>query len=110
VLPVCDTLRHGQARGGIYWGVWSFAQKIAPALGIGITLPLLKLFGFNPAGHSTPAGLHALKYAYCFAIIPFLFAGGLLLMRFPIDARRHGIIRRRLDARARRARATGIAP
>jgi Na+/melibiose symporter-like transporter len=98
-----DTLRHGQARGGIYWGVWSFAQKLAPALGIGVTLPLLKLFGFNPGGHSTTTGLWALRDAFCFAIIPFLFAGGVLLMRFPIDARRHDIIRRRLDARTRRA-------
>jgi Na+/melibiose symporter-like transporter len=98
-----DTLRHGQARGGIYWGVWSFAQKIAPALGIGITLPTLKLLGFNPAGHSTPGGIEALKNTYCFAIVPFLFIGGMLLMRFPIDSRRHGIIRRRLDSLQARA-------
>jgi GPH family glycoside/pentoside/hexuronide:cation symporter len=103
-----DTLKHHEVRGGIYWGVWSFAQKIAPALGIGITLPLLKLMGFNPAGHSTATGLDALKYAYCFAIIPFLFAGGLLLMRFPIDSRRHDIIRRRLEARAQREKRTQL--
>jgi Na+/melibiose symporter-like transporter len=100
-----DTLRHGQVRGGIYWGVWSFAQKIAPALGIGITLPALKLLGFNPAGHSTPGGIEALKNTYCFAIVPFLLIGGVLLMRFPLDSRRHGIIRRRLDALTRRAAA-----
>jgi Na+/melibiose symporter-like transporter len=89
-------------RGGIFWGVWTFAQKLAPALGIGLTLPLLKMLGFNPGSHSTPAGLQALRFAFCFAIVPFLLAGAVLLLVFPIDARRHDIIRRRLEVRARR--------
>jgi GPH family glycoside/pentoside/hexuronide:cation symporter len=97
-----DTLRHHHVRSGIFWGIWASAQKIAPALGIGLTLPLLKIWGFDPGGQSTVTGLLALKYTFCFGIIPFLLAGAVLLLQFPIDARRHDIIRRRLDARARR--------
>ena len=98
-----DTLKHGLPRGGIYWGVWSFAQKVAPALGIGITLPALKLLGFHPGGHNSHAALIALRNTYCFAVIPFLVAGAVLLLGFPIDDHRHALIRKRLEARERRA-------
>jgi Na+/melibiose symporter-like transporter len=96
------TLIHRQPRGGIYWGMWSFAQKASPALAIGATLPFLGLFGFHPGGHNTPVALDALKYVFCFGPVPFYVVGSLLLFWFPIDARRHGIIRRRLVARETR--------
>ncbi|HEY1836688.1 MAG TPA: MFS transporter [Rhizomicrobium sp.] len=103
-----DTLIHRQPRGGIYWGMWSFAQKASPALAIGATLPLLTFLGFNPGGHNTPAALDALKYVFCFGPIPFYVVGSVLLFWFPIDARRHGIIRRRLMAQeARMPKSTG---
>jgi Na+/melibiose symporter-like transporter len=98
-----DTLKHGLPRGGIYWGVWSFAQKIAPALGIGITLPALKLMGFHPGHANSHGALIALRDTYCFGVIPFLLAGGVLLLGFPIDDRRHALIRKRLEAREARA-------
>ncbi len=98
-----DTLKHGLPRGGIYWGVWSFAQKVAPALGIGITLPALKLLGFHPGGTNSHAALIALRNTFCFAVIPFLVGGAVLLLGFPIDDRRHGLIRKRLEDRERRA-------
>jgi Na+/melibiose symporter-like transporter len=97
-----DTLRHGQPRGGIYWGVWSFAQKVSPALGIGVTLTLLKALGFAPGVHNSDSALAALKYVYCFGPAPFYIVGGIMLLWFPIDARRHDIIRRRLLMRERR--------
>jgi len=99
-----DTLKHSMPRGGLFWGVWSFAQKVTPAFSIAVTLPALKWFGFNPGGHNSPEALLALKYAFCFGGTGFLVAGGLLLLLFPLDARRHAIIRRRLDQREVRAR------
>jgi glycoside/pentoside/hexuronide:cation symporter, GPH family len=98
-----DALVHGQPRGGLFWGVWSFAQKVSPAFAISATLSLLGAFGFRPGEHNSPSALETLKYAYCFGPAPFLAASALLLFWFPIDARRHGIIRRRLDARQARA-------
>lgn len=97
-----DTLKHGNTRGGIFWGVWSFSQKATPALGIGLTLPLLKYLGFSPGSENTPEALMVLKYTYCFGGLPFLICGGLLLLYYPIDNRRHKIIRNRLEARALR--------
>ncbi len=102
-----DTLLHRQPRGGIYWGVWSFAQKVSPALAIGVTLPLLKYLGFQPGAHNTEAALEALKYVYCFGAVPFLLIAGIIFLYFPIDARRHEIIRRRLQQRQERAARAG---
>lgn len=98
-----DALKTGTARGGLYFGIWSFAQKISPALAIGVTLPLLGYLGFDPAAKAHAAGLDALKYVFVLGSTPFFILAALLLLIFPIDARRHGIIRRRIDARALRA-------
>jgi Na+/melibiose symporter-like transporter len=100
-----DTLIHRQPRGGIYWGMWSFAQKASPALAIGATLPFLNWLGFHPGVHNTAASLDALKYVFCFGPIPFYVVGSALLFWFPIDARRHAVIRRRLMAREARINA-----
>jgi Na+/melibiose symporter-like transporter len=97
-----DTMKNGEQRGGVFFGVWAFAQQVAPAIGIGISLPLLDWVGFKPTGASAPEALQALRYLYCFGPLPFYLIGAFLLLRFPIDARRHEIIRRRLDARRQR--------
>jgi Na+/melibiose symporter-like transporter len=97
-----DTLKHRVPRGGLFFGVWSFAQKVAPAVAIGLTLPFLQLLGFHPGQHNDATALHALKYVYCFGPVPFYVVGGALLYLFPIDARRHDIIRRRLQQRQQR--------
>lgn len=102
-----DTLKYRVPRGGIFFGVWSFAQKVAPAAGIGITLPFLQWLGYAPGKHNSEHALLALKYVYCYGPVPLLVIGGIfLLLYFPIDERRHDIIRRRLVQREqRRARA-----
>jgi Na+/melibiose symporter-like transporter len=97
-----DTLKHRLPRGGLYWGVWSFAQKVAPAFAIAITMPALKWLGFNPGGHNTPEALQALKYTFCFGAVPFMLIGAALLLAFPINSHRHAVIRRRIEARERR--------
>ncbi|GIK50164.1 MAG: MFS transporter [Alphaproteobacteria bacterium] len=94
-----DTLRTGESRGGLYFGVWSFFQNVSPALAIGVTLPVLHAFGFDASGENSPQALQALKYIYCLAPAPLFLVGALMLLRFPLDARRHGIIRRRLESR-----------
>jgi Na+/melibiose symporter-like transporter len=98
-----DTLVHGKSRGGIYWGVWSFTQKASPAIGIGVTLWVLSALNFHGAGHNTHAALESLKYVYALGSAPFYLIGAAVLLWFPINERRHGIIRRRLASRERRA-------
>lgn len=105
-----DTLRTGHSRGGLYFGVWSFFQNVSPAIAIGITLPLLQSLGFNAHGHNTPEALEALKLVYCLGPLPFFLTGALMFLFFPLDARRHGIIRRRLALRRERAASPGGLP
>lgn len=105
-----DAMKNGEQRGGLFFGLWAFAQQIAPAFAIAATLPLLEWLGFNPAGHNTPEALQALRIVYCFGPLPFYLIGALLLLRFPIDSRRHAIIRKRLDSRQRRLAAAAPIP
>jgi glycoside/pentoside/hexuronide:cation symporter, GPH family len=97
-----DTLKTGQSRGGLFFGIWSLFQYMSPALAIGLTLPALEYFGFSANGDNTPAALQALKYTFILAPLPFFLGGALMFFLFPIDARRHAIIRRRIEARQRR--------
>lgn len=99
-----DALKTGSSRGGLYFGVWSFFQNVSPAIAIGITLPTLQAFGFDASSKTnSPEALAALKYIYCLAPLPFYMIGAFLFLRFPLDARRHGIIRRRLESRRLRS-------
>lgn len=97
-----DTLKTRETRGGLFFGVWAFFQQISPAIAIGVTLPLLEQLGFHAKGTNTPEALQALKYVYCLGPVPFMLAGAVMFLAFPIDARRHGIIRRRLESRRAR--------
>ena len=97
-----DTLKTRQSRGGLFFGIWALFQYMSPALAIGITLPALEYLGFSATGGNTPEALQALKYVFILAPLPFFLGGALMFFLFPIDARRHAIIRRRIDARRRR--------
>lgn len=98
-----DTLKTGEARGGLFFGVWGFFQQISPAIAVGVTLPFLELVGFSAKGQNSLEALAALKYVYCLAPIPFFMFGAWMFLAFPLDARRHGIVRRRLERRAKPA-------
>lgn len=87
-------------RVGLYYSVFSVSMKLGAALAFGIALPLVTAFGFDPkAATNTPEALNALLLV--FALGPTLahtLAAG-LVAGFPLDARRHGEIRRQLKAR-----------
>ncbi|MBL8772094.1 MAG: MFS transporter [Phenylobacterium sp.] len=97
-----DTLKTGESRGGLFFGFWAFFSQISPAIAVGAALPLLEAAGFHPRGPNAPEALQALRYVYCLAPIPFFLFGAWMFLTFPLDARRHGIVRRRLDRRAAR--------
>ena len=97
-----DTLLNRGQRGGMFFGVWAFAQQISPAIAVGATLPLLNWLGFDPTYANDEKAAEAVRYVFCFGPLPFFLTGALLLFGFPIDARKHDIIRRRLEARQAR--------
>jgi GPH family glycoside/pentoside/hexuronide:cation symporter len=101
VADVADAheLETGHNRTGLFFSVFSLATKAGPALGIGIALPLVAWFGFQPKGQSSPEALEALKYV--FALGPALahLIAASLIWRFPLDEAAHAEVRRALDAR-----------
>ncbi|MEG3122386.1 MFS transporter [Sphingomonas sp. GB1N7] len=102
VADVADAheLETGHNRTGLFFSVFSLTMKLGPAIGIGLALPLVAWFGFQPKGHSTAEALEALKYV--FALGPALahIIAASLIWRFPLDEAAHTDIRRALDARA----------
>jgi Na+/melibiose symporter-like transporter len=72
------------------------AQKLVNALAVAIALPLLSLAGFDPAGPNNGLAREMVRIAYLALPAPLFLIGAILFWRFPLDGRRHRIVRRRL--------------
>jgi Na+/melibiose symporter-like transporter len=99
-----DTLKNRTSRAGNFFSLFTFIDKLLHALGYGIGFYLLALFGYDPkASQHGALAVTGLMLAIVFVPSACFGASGLALLRFPIDARRHSIIRRRIEARTARA-------
>jgi Na+/melibiose symporter-like transporter len=98
-----DSLRTGKRRAGLYFALWSMSTKLALAAAVGIAFPALAAFGFSSDGGNDAIAITALAVIY--ALVPTVLKGCAIavIWSHPITARRQQIIRRRLDALARRA-------
>ncbi|MEM1112951.1 MAG: MFS transporter [Pseudomonadota bacterium] len=96
------TLKSGSNNTGNYFAIQTLLQKATMGIGAGIAFPLLAVFGYELGGENSGTALFGLILAYI--IIPAVtsVAAAMILWNFPIDARRHGIIRRRLEQLATR--------
>ncbi len=102
-------LRHGAERAGLLFSVYVFITKLAAALGAGVGLSLLGLFGFDPvSGATTP--LAETGVVLVFGIVPAALTAlsCLLVVLNPLNARRIDLIRRRLEQLDRRAAAAAV--
>jgi GPH family glycoside/pentoside/hexuronide:cation symporter len=101
VADVADKHRldTGVDRSALFFSVFSLAAKAAMAAAIGIALPLIAWFGFNPSGSNTTAALRGV--ALVFAIGPALahVVAAWLVYGFPLDEQAHDRIRRALAER-----------
>jgi len=99
-------LRTGQHVAGSYMAVWSLGQKMFQAIAVGIALPIVSFFGFDPNGDNGPAELWALTLTL--TIPPMLLYAGsvFVIWRFPLTPAR--LIRIR-NAYQRRAERRGMA-
>lgn len=88
-----DTAASGEQRSGLYFALWALATKLALAIAVGVTFPLLDWAGYRP-GTGAPteqAGL-ALALLYAWLPIPAKLAAIALMWRFPLDeAAQHGL-------------------
>ena len=95
-----DTLESGDDRAGLFFAAWSTATKMVHALGVGIALPVLAWFGFDPTIKNPPEQLFALQAFYSLAPIAFYALAAVLLIRYPITRAKHTEITLRLRERA----------
>lgn len=81
-------LRTGQHVAGSYMAVWSLGQKLSQAIAIGIALPMVSWFGFDPRGDNGPGELLALRLNL--AVLPTLLyaASVFVIWRYPLSAER----------------------
>lgn len=98
-----DTLKSGRNRAGSYFSVRTLCNMGVSAVGSAVGFYVLALVGYDPKVTANTAGA-TLGMMIDMLVLPGVFFVGaaVLLFRFPIDARRHGIIRRRIESRAAR--------
>ena len=93
-----DYLRNGYACTGQLFSLWAMATKLALAFSVGTALPLLEWIGFNPTD-PTEGGRIALKVIYAGLPIVIKITAIAAIWSFPLNARKHATIRRRLETR-----------
>ena len=93
-----DSLHSGQRRAGVYFGLWGIATKLALALAVGISFPLLDFAGFDPTAEQ-PDAIWALALLYGLAPVVFKLAATALVWDFPITAERQQRIRALIERR-----------
>jgi Na+/melibiose symporter-like transporter len=105
-----DILRTGVNRAGNYYALQNVLFKLCMGAGLGIGLPLIAAFGY--ASGVPIVGKVKLGLVLAYVVLPGVFqlAAAAVAWNFPLDARRHDIVRRRIEQRvARAAAATAVA-
>jgi Na+/melibiose symporter-like transporter len=93
-------LRTGTDRTAMLFSVFSISGKAGTALPIGLALPLIAWFGFDPKlTHNTPTALMAVALAFSIGTALAHLMGAALVRGFTIDEARQAEIRRELAAR-----------
>lgn len=96
-----DTLKSGANRAGNYFALMGFVQKAAAAIGGGTAFFMLSYFAFDAkAADQTPTAIFGLQITMVGFPMIITALAIFLVLKFPLDARRHDIIRRRLDQRS----------
>tara|TARA_R110001599_G_scaffold353465_1_gene593135 strand:- start:52391 stop:53809 length:1419 start_codon:yes stop_codon:yes gene_type:complete len=97
------TLKTGSNNTGNYFAIQTLLQKATMGVGAGLAFPILALFGYELGGDNPDSANLGLILVYI--VVPALTSvlAAMMLWNFPIDARRHGIIRRRLEQLAARS-------
>jgi Na+/melibiose symporter-like transporter len=104
-----DVARSGQQRQGLFYAIAGFILKFGMALGQGLSLNLLALADFNPAGDSSASAILWLRIFYCLAPTVLFLIALAVVWRYPLTAPRHARLRASLARRSERlARATPV--
>ena len=79
-----DTLQNGFRRPGMLFAIWGTTTKLSYALAIGITFPLLDLFGFTAGADNSPEAILTLGILYGGPCIGFKLLALYNMRRYPI--------------------------
>lgn len=88
-----------------FFAINTLIIKATMALGTGLAFYTLDIFNYKVGGPNDGTAMAGLMGTYLVFPIVVLFLSALVVARFPLTSRRHGIIRRRIE---RRAEAIGL--
>lgn len=88
---------------GNYYALITLFQKVGLGAGAGTALVISSLFGFDAQGNNEGTALAGFFVAFLGIPIALNLLATVLAAAFPINRRRHQIIRKRLDLRASRS-------
>lgn len=84
---------------GSYMAIWSLGSKMTQALAVGISLPLLGWFGFDPRIENGADEINALRFAIALLPPALYIAAMLTIYRYPINKSRLERLRQAFDRR-----------
>ncbi len=93
-----DRANGGGERAGLFFGLWGMATKLALAMAIGISFPLIEFAGFDITADS-PDTL-ALLLTYGLLPLPFKLMAARLVWNFPLDQQAVQALQRRNHVKA----------
>ena len=97
------TCTFGTERAATYFSIYILIAKANVAIGGAAGFAVAGWYGFDPAlSQNSEEAIFGLRLAMVWLPIPLLVVAAVLILFIPINARRHAIIRRRLDAREHR--------
>lgn len=99
-----DVLKRGVARAGNYYALMLFMAKLTSSVGGLVFAFLGVVFGYKIADGAVNTHFANIGMLISFCVLPSVFQLGALpfIWNFPIDRRRHRVIRRRLEQREER--------
>ena len=80
--------RTGHHVAGSYMAVWSLGQKFFQAIAVGLALPVVSYFGFDPRGQNGPDELFALTLTLTVPPMLLYAASVFVIWRFPLSEER----------------------
>ncbi|MDB5425589.1 MAG: major facilitator superfamily 1 [Phenylobacterium sp.] len=103
LADVADEVRleQGRERLSLIYALNTLSTKIAAALAIGITFPLLERLGYvaKEGAKNTPEAITALAAVFVSGPIVFVLIGGACVLGWKMTPERHAAVRAELDAR-----------
>ena len=97
--------RTGAHVAGSYMAVWSLGQKFFQALAVGMALPIVSYFGFDPRGENGPDELLALTLTLTIPPMLLYAASVFVIWRFPLSSERLVRLRKKFLRREERREA-----